>query len=372
MKKIVSILIIFVFFIFMNSVYPIFSFAKEENNISSEEKYYSSLHAAIEDANNKTTKNANSNANDGVASLVISNNKATITLIKDYDEENELIIDNDIDFNLNGKNLNLIASNSKTTNEEYKYGFVINKYKTLNIYGEIQGSEIHHEESLGKYFIMFQVLGDININGGKYINNVNDSGAWFINATDTYTHNIKVENIELNTNALLSAFAVKTSLLLNNSNVTLRNNKFTIHSNERLASVIYGTSNSNVDNNKINIYSSNGNGSGFMFTDFSICKINNNKIKVETNEKKNAGIYLYKYCDAEITNNEIEATSENNSSSGLNIMRNSIGKLDNNKIISISEKGIAEGIVSKGILEIDDLDLKVVCREPKNKGAIRH
>ena len=161
-RKITSILLILI--IFINIFMPILTYAgDEENNPYLEtEAYYSSVSLAVEDANNNTIENADSNVDEGVVSLVISNNKATIRLLKNCDEENELQINNNIDLYLNGKKMNFSAINS-----EQGYGFVINKDRTLSVYGENkgeEGSEIYHDESLNKQFFMFQVIGNLHIN----------------------------------------------------------------------------------------------------------------------------------------------------------------------------------------------------------------
>lgn len=343
MKKHINILILIIFII--NTIFPIFSIAIEENNTSSEGSYYSSLNAAIEDANNSSVRNANSNASDGKVRLVVNNNKPKITLLQDIEEENELIINNDIEIKLNGKRLNLIARNSKTIQDDIKYGFLISKNKTLNIDGTVEGSEIFHNETFEEYFYMFNVEGNIKISGGKYTNTSDNSGAWFINATDVYTHNIDVQNIELNLNALFSTVAIKTSIAVNNSKLIFKNNKCKIRNSEKIAVAIYGVSKSTIENNEIEIFSENGNVRMVNAFDFSVCNMNNN---------------------------EIESRSENGISYGITISNNSIGILKNNKITSVSEKEWAYGITSAGLSRIENSEFKVICKEINNKGSRRN
>ena len=343
MKKYINIFILILFII--NNMFPILSHAIEENNITSGVGYYSSLNAAIEDANNSSTQNANSNERDGKVSLAINNNKYTITLLKNIEEENELIINNDIEIKLNGKRLNIIAKNSKTVQEEIKNGILIAKNKTLNIDGTVNGSEIFHEEAFKEYFYMFNVEGNIKINGGKYTNTSNESGAWFINVTDTYAHNIEVENIELNLNALFSTVAIKTSINVNNSRLIFKNNKCKIRNNEKVAAVIYGVSNSIIENNEINISSENGN------------------VRI---------VYAFEFSDCKIINNEIESMSKNGISYGITIGKNCLVLLNNNIITSVSEKNWSYGITSGGLSRVENSEFKVICKEINNKGSRRN
>lgn len=364
--------IILILIIFVNIFMPILSYADDNDNIESNidnvatetEAYYSSVSLAVDDANNNTIKNADSNEEEGTVSVKITEKNVNIKLLKNCSEENELQILNNIDLNLNGKELNLIARNS-----EEGYGFLVNKYKTLNINGEVEGSAISHEETLGKPFIMFQVVGNLNINGGKYINNVNDSKAWFVNTSETSVHNISIENIELTTSAKESALGVHTSIERNNSTVIFNNNECIMNSIERVCIAVLGSCNLECKNNDIKSYSEKGVVQGIALYDYGNGIINDNKIELNSNNSSCIGINIYNYSRGAIYNNEINVTATNGITYGIKTEKGSKVNIDNNQMSSISEKRKAYGIVSKGIAEIKDLNLKVICREIQDQGS---
>ena len=374
-SKITSIILILI--IFINIFMPILTYAgDEENNPYLEtEAYYSSVSLAVEDANNNTIENADSNVDEGVVSLVISNNKATIRLLKDCDEENELQINNNIDLYLNGKKMNFSAINS-----EQGYGFVINKNITLNVFGESkgkEGSEIYHDGALNKQFIMFHVIGNLHINGGKYVNNVNDNSARFINVKKTSTHNITVENIKLNMNAFRTAVGIKTDNDLNNNTIIANNNECEIQSAEGIAVFFHGNGNGIIDNNKININSEKENAWGIVSYDYSNTEIKYNEIiinnkEVNSEDKTVYGVYIHTYCNSIINNNKITVKSEEEISHGMYIEDHSNVQIKGNQILSESEENTSYGIytAAKNTL-IEDSSIKSISRAPSGDISYR-
>ena len=357
-SKITSILLILI--IFINIFMPILTYAgDEENNPYLEtEAYYSSVNLAVEDANNNTIENADSNVDEGVVSLVISNNKATIRLLKDCDEENELQINNNIDLYLNGKKMNFTAINS-----EQGYGFVINKNRTLSVFGENkgeEGSEIYHDGALNKQFIMFHVIGNLHINGGKYVNNVNDNSARFINVKKTSTHNVTVENTKLNMNALRTAVGIKTDDDLNNSTIIANNNECEIESAEGMAVFFHGNGNGIFDNNKMKMNSHKKNAWGIVCFNYSNTEIKNNEIITESEEiidnenDKVYGIFISLYSNSRIDNNEITIKSEKGTTDGIFIEEHCNVNIKGNQIISESKENTSFGIYTEGNVNIKD------------------
>ena len=369
-SKITSIILILI--IFINIFMPILTYAgDEENNPYLEtEAYYSSVNLAVEDANNNTIENADSNVDEGVASLVISNNKATIKLLKDCDEENELQINNNIDLYLNGKKMNFSAINS-----EQGYGFVINKNITLNVFGESkgeEGSEIYHDGALNKQFIMFHVIGNLHINGGKYVNNVNDNSARFINVKKTSTHNVTVENTKLNMNALRTAVGIKTDDDLNNSTIIANNNECEIESAEGMAVFFHGNGNGIFDNNKMKMNSHKKNAWGIVCFNYSNTEIKNNEIITESEEiidnenDKVYGIFISLYSNSRIDNNEITIKSEKGTTDGIYIEEHCNVNIKGNQIISESKENTSFGIYIEEHCNVNIKDNQILSESEEN------
>lgn len=362
-KKLVSVILILTFLI--NIITPSFQTVNGEKSESL--KYYSSLKKAIEDSNNKTTKNADSNADEGSVSVLIQDNKAIITLLKDCEEEPGLAISNNIDLNLNGKKINFITQNSSELDND---GFFVSKNKLLCVNGEVDGSEITFDTSYGKLFNMFYLDGNIDIKGGKYNLTNKDYSAWFINVSEKYIHEINVDNIELNINASLSAIGVNTSELVNNTTINFKNSKCILNADEKAATMTIGMNIVTVENNDIRVTSNKSNAYGIYNHDKSIIK--NNYIYTKSNEKNSISIVVEGNSNSEIVDNEIETYGENFNSYSLYVVKNSLVNMRSNNTISTSEHGFAYGIYSSGLLQIDRTDIKTVSREIKGKGSNRY
>lgn len=253
--------------------------------------YYSSIELAANDANNMTTANADVSKDDinkAVAALVISNNKATIKMLNDESNVDNITLTQDTSINLNTHTV---------TFAEGKY-LTFEKNLTIND-GILNGTNTH-----------YVVLGaTTNTNNTLSINNVTinqevgatvstTSLAVDVSVINTYSNNLTINQTgdgnSSNPVVGLSTRNTDASAISSHNNLTITEN---IKNPKKITAIQAG--NITVDGSKINIATEKGYCYGIRAgakLDGSVCNVSNANINInskQNNSNDNIGLCIY-------------------------------------------------------------------------------
>lgn len=221
-------------------------------------KYYSKLIEAVEDVNNNTIHNANSDSANAEAGVYINeDNIPVIVLMKDTAIIDRIKLQNNMEFNLGGKTLFL-----------YETAF-IDIYKNTVIDGRISGSRIEQNTTIANRGIIVGSEEEVILQGGQYSlkYNLNDESKEII-PIHGYSNNLIMNNCEVNIEATGNVKVAYGVYANSTARITINsckiNAKLDINSTTQLIASTSG-GNIEINNSELNVGSDNG----------TCCAINN-------------------------------------------------------------------------------------------------
>lgn len=286
---------------------------KSSSNVASKAfdtnyKCYSKLELAVEDANNLTTKNSDTDRLQAEAGLEIKNGKAYIILYRNTNDTETLNLTNDTNISLNNKTLNM------------KNGCNINTNDNLQLYNGVVNIS---ESNRGIY--------PQNIDSQTNITNVKYNFSATSTPKGTYalvgTSSIKINKCDINMQ--IENSTKSTAIILVRSNINLD------ISNSTINQVVHGTPST----------------FGIAITSDSNINLTNNNMYIKSNTGSTIGIYTQSKTNITINggsyrNNNGAALYSGNKDSNITIHG---GKFSTNYYNTTSP-----GIVNDGTLTIDE------------------
>ena len=290
--------------------------------------FYNSLNAAVNDANNDTTANANATKETAVAAIYHNENGDTIiVLLKDTTENSLMYINRDMTLKLGGKCLNLGSG----------AGFQIpDTVDAVVVDGRLNGSKIQKNATgtsvVADEFLFKVYCTKFTVRGGTYISNVgtvsNRNYVFSIDGGPTsYFEDCTIE---------ASSVSGNTRALQSKGSLTLLNSKIKVNGGNEAMAV-------------------------YIITEG---KVSNCKIATDNGISNIAGVYISKNTNATITNCDINAVCRPNSTmaSGIYLAETSTATVTNCDIFADAtcgdgNKNVSTGINSFGTLYVNDCDI---------------